>query len=77
MSAPFNPFASKPSRSRALEKVVLGVFRVATYLVLLCGAVVFAYIVFKGVPTVAGAFKLTPEFPYVTNTFLFEAPESL
>lgn len=77
MSTPFNPFAAKPSHGRAFEKVILGVFRAATYFVLLCGVIVFADIVFKGLPTVTNAFKTTPAFPYVTNTFLFEAPESL
>ncbi|MET0262299.1 MAG: phosphate ABC transporter permease PstA [Rariglobus sp.] len=77
MSVSPNPFASKPSRSRSFEKVILGVFRVATYLVLICGAAVFADIVIKGVPTVVSGFKTTASFPYVTNTFLFEAPESL
>jgi phosphate transport system permease protein len=77
MSEPSNPFATKPGTGRSLEKVVLGVFRAATYLVLLCGLAIFADIVFKGVPTVANAFKTTSTFPYVTNTFLFEAPESL
>jgi hypothetical protein len=50
---PANPFAHRPSRGRAFEKGVLGVFRAATYLILLCGAVVFADIVIKGVPTVS------------------------
>jgi phosphate transport system permease protein len=77
MSAPINPFASKPSRGRSFEKVILGVFRTATYIILICGAAVFADILIKGVPTVANAFKTTSSFPYVTNTFLFEAPESL
>lgn len=77
MSDSVNPFAKKPGFSRVLERTVLGVFRVATYFVLLCGVIVFANIVFKGAPTVARAFKVTAEFPYVTNTFLFEAPESL
>jgi phosphate transport system permease protein len=77
MSTSFNPFATKPSRSRSFEKVILGIFRVATYFVLLCGAVVFANIIFKGLPTVTNAFTTTSHFPYVTNTFLFTAPESL
>ena len=77
MSAPVNPFASKPSRGRGIEKVLLGSFRAATYFVLLCGAMVFANIVFKGLPTVTNAFKTTETFPYFTNTFLLTAPESL
>ena len=74
---PANPFAHKPSRTQALEKFVLGSFRAATYFVLLCGLVVFADIIIKGVPTVVNGFKTTAHFPYVTNTFLFTAPESL
>ena len=77
LAKPANPFAHRPSRSRALEKGVLGVFRLATYFVLLCGAIVFADIVIKGVPTVVRGFKTTATFPYVTNTFIFSAPESL
>jgi phosphate transport system permease protein len=49
----------------------------ATYFILICGAIVFGDIVFKGVPTVVNGFKTTADFPYVTNTFLFTAPESL
>ena len=74
---PVNPFAHKPSRTQALEKFVLGAFRAATYFILLCGLVVFADIIIKGVPTVVNGFKTTAQFPYVTNTFLFTAPESL
>jgi phosphate transport system permease protein len=77
MSTFVNPFASKPSRSRGFEKVILGTFRAATYFVLLCGAVVFANIIYKGLPTVMNSFTTTSHFPYVTNTFLFTAPESL
>ena len=77
MSTPHNPFATKPSRSRAFEKVILGTFRVATYFVLFCGLAVFANIIWKGLPTVTNSFKTIDSFPYVTNTFLFESPESL
>lgn len=77
MSAPTNPFASRPSSLRVVEKILLGTFRTATYFVLLCGALVFANIVVKGLPTVTRAFQTTDHFPYVTNTFLFTAPESL
>lgn len=77
MSDPVNPFASKPSRGRALEKLTFWIFRVATYLVLACGLFVFGDIVLKGSGTVFGSFKTLGHFPYVTNTFLFEAPESL
>jgi phosphate transport system permease protein len=72
MSDPVNPFASKPSRGRLIEKVVLSIFRAATYLVLLCGFLVFGDIVIKGSRTV-----FQPEFPFVNVPFLTEAPESL
>lgn len=78
MSAPVvNPFAHKPSRGRTLEKLTFWVFRFATYLVLFCGLFVFGDIIFKGAGTVLAGFKTTGDFPYVTNTFLMEAPESL
>ncbi len=77
MSLPPNPFAAKPSRARAAEKSVFWVFRLATYLVLACGAFVFGDIVLKGSGTVLHGFKTTEQFPYITNTFLFESPESL
>jgi phosphate transport system permease protein len=77
MSTLVNPFASKPSAGRSLEKLTFWIFRLATYLVLACGLFVFGDIVVKGSGTVFGSFKATGHFPYVTNTFLFEAPESL
>jgi phosphate transport system permease protein len=72
MSAPLNPFASKPSRGRAAESGVFWVFRLATYLVIACGLFVFGDIIVKGSRTV---FKT--EFPFVNTTFLTAAPESL
>ncbi len=77
MSLPSNPFAAKPSRARSAEKSIFWVFRLATYLVLACGAFVFADIVLKGSGTVINGFKATSDFPYFTNTFLLESPESL
>lgn len=72
-----NPFAPRAGGARRAEGVVAWVFRLATYLVLACGIFVFADIVWKGAPTVGRAFAITDSFPYVTNTFLFEAPETL
>lgn len=72
-----NPFAAKPSAGRGFESAFFWVFRIATYLILVAGAFIFADIVIKGVPTVAGAFRTIDHFPYITNTFLFEAPETL
>jgi phosphate transport system permease protein len=72
MSEPLNPFAARPSRSRFFEKIILGIFRLATYLVLLCGLLVLGDIAVKGSRTV-----FRSEFPFVNVPFLTEAPESL
>ena len=72
-----NPFAPRPGGARRAETAVAWVFRVATYLVLVCGLFIFANIVWKGAPTVAAGFRATDQFPYFTNTFLFRAPETL
>lgn len=72
-----NPFASRPGALRSVERTLGWVFRSATYFVLGCGFFVFANILWKGLPSVTGSFVRTGDFPYFTNTFLFEAPESL
>ncbi len=72
MSAAPHPFAHKPSRRRLLERCTFGVFRLATYFVLLCGLLVFGDIIVKGSRTV-----FQKEFPFVNVPFLTEAPESL
>lgn len=54
------------------ERAAFGVFRLVTYLVLACGAFVFADIIFKGSDAL-----FTKEFPFINFTFLTEAPESL
>lgn len=73
MDAPLsNPFAVKPSRLRTLESGFFGVFRIATYLVLLCGAVVFGDIVLKGSRTVFRA-----QAPFINVEFLTHSPETL
>lgn len=74
---PPNPFSARPGPARRAEAAVAWFFRITTYFVLACGLFVFADIVFKGLPTVTSAFRTTAHFPYFTNTFLFEAPESL
>ncbi len=67
-----NPYAAKPSPVRSWEKFFFWVFRFATYFILLCGAVVFGNIIFKGSQTV---FRLSP--PFVNVAFLTQAPETL
>lgn len=54
------------------ERVVSGLFALATYFVLLCGVAVFATIVVKGASTV-----FTRKAPFINTTFLTQAPESL
>lgn len=70
-------FASRPSRGRSIEKGTFWVFRIATYIILIAGLAVFGDIVIKGMPTVINAFRTTDSFPYFTNTFLTQAPETL
>lgn len=77
MSNSSNPFASRPSTGRSVEKTTFWVFRIATYIILIAGLMVLGDIVLKGSATVLGSFKTTDHFPYFTNTFLTEAPESL
>ncbi|MBC7367917.1 MAG: phosphate ABC transporter permease PstA [Undibacterium sp.] len=73
MSAPTrHVFRSRPSAARRWETGALWVFRSSTYLVLLCGALVFGHIVFKGSHTV-----FTKQAPFINVPFLTEAPESL
>lgn len=73
MSAPTRHiFQTQPSAARSREAGVVWLFRCATYLVLLCGALVFGNIVFKGSQTV-----FTTKAPFINVPFLTEAPESL
>jgi phosphate transport system permease protein len=67
-----NPFAYRPTARRALEKAGVGVFRLATYLVLLCGFVVLGDIAVKGSRTV-----FQSSFPFINVPFLTQSPESL
>lgn len=57
---------------RRREAAVFGLLRAATYLVLLCGALVVGTIVFKGAPVLFKA-----EFPFINIAFFTEAPETL
>ncbi|GAB1489283.1 hypothetical protein MASR2M8_17360 [Opitutaceae bacterium] len=69
---PENVFKARPGGQARREKGIFWVFRMATYVVLLCGFFVFGDIVVKGSRTV-----FQSEFPFVNTTFLFTAPESL
>lgn len=72
MHAPANPFVHQPSASRAIERVAFGVFRSATYFVLICATFIFGYIFYKGSHTV---FQLKP--PFINVPFLTQPPETL
>lgn len=67
-----NPFARRPSRRRLWEGAVRWCLRLATYLVLACGAAVFLNIVVKGAPTV-----FQKSAPFVNIHFFTDSPESL
>lgn len=67
-----NPYAEKPTAIQKWEKGVFWLFRLATYFVVLCGAVVFGNIVIKGSRTV---FQAAP--PFVNVAFLTESPQTL
>ncbi len=72
MADPTHHFQARPSALRRSESAIFWLFRGATYLVLLCGAVVFLNIFIKGLSTV-----FQTKAPFVNTTFLTEAPESL
>ena len=65
-------FQSPPSAARRWESTALWLFRIATYVILICGAGVFGNIVVKGSKTV-----FTPTAPFINVAFFTEAPESL
>jgi phosphate transport system permease protein len=71
-TAAANPFAARPSFARTGEKTLFWSFRIATYFVLLCGALVFGNIFIKGSQTV-----FQSQFPFINTTFLTQAPETL
>ncbi len=62
----------QPGPARFWERTVFWGFRAATYLVLLCGALVFGTIVWQGSKTV-----FIPKPPFINIEFLTAAPESL
>ncbi len=67
-----NIFQKRSTPSSRWEIRIFWAFRIATYLVLLCGASVFATIFYKGAGTVFKA-----EMPFINTTFFTDAPESL
>lgn len=72
MHAPANPFVQPVSTSRTIESVAFGLFRTATYFILVCATCIFGWIFFKGSQTV-----FQSSFPFVNVPFLTQAPETL
>jgi phosphate transport system permease protein len=72
MHAPANPFVVHNSSARNFERVFFGIFRAATYFILICATCVFGMILFKGGKTV-----FQSSFPFVNVPFLTQAPETL
>ena len=62
----------KPTKAKSIERVVFWMFRLATYFVLLCAAVIFVDIFYKG-----GKTLFESEFPFVNLEFLSESPQTL
>ena len=72
MHATANPFVRETSPARSIEWIAFGVFRAATYFILVCATVIFGMIFYKGSKTV---FQAAP--PFINIGFLTKAPESL
>jgi phosphate transport system permease protein len=72
MHAPANPFVQPATTSRTIERVVFGVFRTATYFILICATCIFGMILFKGSKTI-----FQSSFPFINVPFLTQAPETL
>jgi len=72
MHAPANPFSAHKSSSRTIERVAFGLFRAATYFILVCATFIFGYIFIKGGQTV-----FRSHFPFVNVPFLTQSPETL
>ncbi len=72
MHAPANPFIVEKSSARTIEHVAFGLFRAATYFILICATFIFGFIFIKGGQTV-----FRSHFPFVNVPFLTQAPETL
>lgn len=68
----FRPFQRKRSTSYGLQSLCFGLVRLVTYGVLLCAAVIFIDIFYKGISSL-----LLPNFPYVNWRFFTQFPETL
>lgn len=71
-STPRNPFTSRMTVSRWLEKMYFLLFGVATYFILVVAFLIFGTIAWEG-----GKEVFRSSFPFVNVPFLTESPESL
>jgi phosphate transport system permease protein len=67
-----NPFAAVPSWTRGIEKIAFWIFRLATYLILICGLGIFGKILVNGAGTV-----FSTHAPFVNVDFFTKSPETL
>ncbi len=65
-------FQFRPTPARQRERYAFWLFRAATYTILLCGALIFGQIIFRGASTVFQA-----KAPFINTQFFTAAPESL
>ena len=72
MHVPVNPFVAPKSSARTVERVAFGLFRAATYFILICATFIFGFIFVKGSQTV-----FQTRFPFINVPFLTQAPETL
>jgi phosphate transport system permease protein len=71
-SQPTHPFSTPVTGAIRNERLAFGVFRVATYSILVAASIIFGIIFVKGSDTL---FKR--EFPFLNTTFLTQSPETL
>jgi phosphate transport system permease protein len=72
MHAPVNPFVLQQTRARQIEAGCFWLFRLGTYLVIACAAIIFGTVFWKGGGVV---FQAAP--PFINLPFLLEKPETL
>ena len=77
MHAPTARFQAVPSKARNIQRVAFWLCRIATYLIVIGAAWIFADILFKGGKVVADSVKVESTFPYLKVPFLTEKPETL
>ena len=72
-----HPFHRVKTVGSVQETVVFWLLRAFTYVILGFGALIFGIIIYKGAPTVFGAFRVDGQVPFIHNDFLFTKPQTL